>query len=302
MLKKNQAWLPIALVMLSLTIGCVPNNFSFTKEFGKSGSGSTEFLSPTDMDVDGKGNLVVADAGNTRFQVISTTSGSTISMGGEFGMDRMKLQSIAGIGVDKNSGCIWVCDQKGNKIVKYENDGHALIKVTKNMKFPMDVAVDSDGDIYVIMSRNSEIFKYTENGEFIEKVGGNGKSALIFPTSIQIFQNTIYVTDFGGKRIVKMKTDGTFIEEIKTKGEYEEMKGPSGLHIDDEGNMYVLDLGEVPVVIIDAQGKFVSQIGSFGNQEGSFLYPTGVIAKSKDDVYVLDNSRNTILNFRKKSE
>lgn len=302
MLKKKQAWLPLALFLLSLTTGCVPNNFSFTKEFGKSGSGATEFLSPTDMDIDGKGNLIVADAGNTRFQVITPSTGAVVAMGGEFGMDRMKLQSIAGIGVDKNSGSIWVCDQKGNKIVKFDSDGKALTKVTKSMKFPMDVAVDNDGDIYVIMSRNSEIYKYTENGEFIEKVGGNGKSALIFPTSIQIYQNTIFVTDFGGKRIVKMKPDGTFIEEIKTKGEYEEMKGPSGLHIDEAGNMYVLDLGEVPVVILSADGKFISQIGSFGNQEGSFLYPTGVIAKSKDEVYVLDNSRNTILNFRKKSE
>ena len=165
----------------------------------------------------------------------------------------------------------------------------------------MDVAVDSESNIYVIMSRNSEIYKYNDFGQYQGKIGGQGKAALIFPTSITIHNNIIYITDFGGKRIVKLNLDGSFIEEIKSKGEYEEMKGPSGLHIDETGNLYVLDLGEVPVVILSPEGKLISQVGTFGNHEGNFLYPTGVIAKSKDDVYVLDNSRNTILNFVRKS-
>jgi hypothetical protein len=77
------------------------------------------------------------------------------------------------------------------------------------------------------------------------------------------------------------------------------MKGPSGLHIDVVGNLYVLDLGEVPVVILSPEGKLISQVGEFGNKEGSFLYPIGIIAKDTDDIYILDNSRNTIINFAK---
>ena len=300
MFNKKQAWLPLTLALLVFTTGCVPNNFTFQKEFGKSGSGSAEFLSPTDMDIDKNGNLVIADAGNTRFQVIST-SGTVVATGGEFGVDRMKLQSISGIGVDKSTNSVWVCDQKGNKIVKFDIDGSPMTKVTKNMKYPMDVAVDAESNVYVIMSRNSEIYKYNDFGQYQGKIGGQGKAALIFPTSITIHNNVIYITDFGGKRIVKLNLDGTFIEEIKSKGEYEEMKGPSGLHIDETGNLYVLDLGEVPVVILSPEGKLISQVGTFGNHEGNFLYPTGVIAKSKDDVYVLDNSRNTVLNFVRKS-
>ena len=301
MLKGKQAWLPLTLSLLVFATGCVPNSFKFEKEFGKSGSGTAEFLNPTDMDIDKNGNLVVADAGNTRFQVIST-SGSVITTGGEFGVGKKKLQSISGIGIDKSTNAVWVCDQKGKKVNKYDvSDGSYMITISKNMKFPMDVAVDSQSNVYVIMSRNSEIYKYSDYGEFIEKIGGQGKAALVFPTSIVIHDDIIYITDFGGKRIVKLKLDGTFIEEIKNKGEYEPMKGPSGLHIDDLGNLYVLDLGEVPVVILSPDGKLISQVGTFGNHEGNFLYPTGVIAKTRDDVYVLDNTRNTVLNFVKKA-
>lgn len=301
MLNRKQSWLSLTLALLVFTTGCVPNNFTFEKEFGKSGSGNAEFLSPTDMDIDKDGNLVVADAGNTRFQIISP-SGAFVAAGGEFGVDKMKLQSISGLGVDKSTNTVWVCDQKGNKIVKFDIDGTPMKKVTKNMKFPMDAAVDKDSNVYVIMSRNSDIFKYSENGEPLGKIGGQGKAALVFPTSIVIHNDVIYVTDFGGKRIVKLDLEGNFIEEIKSKGEYEEMKGPSGIHIDDSGNLYVLDLGEVPVVILSPDGKLISQVGTFGNHEGNFLYPTGVIAKTRDDVYVLDNSRNTVLNFVKKAK
>jgi hypothetical protein len=32
------------------------------------------------------------------------------------------------------------------------------------------------------------------------------------------------------------------------------------------------------------------------------MYPTGIIAKTNDDIYILDNTKNTILNFKKKPE
>lgn len=125
---------------------------------------------------------------------------------------------------------------------------------------------------------------------------------MLFPTSILLHKDHLFITDFGGRRIVKIKTDGTYVAEYKEKGEYESMKGPSAMHIDKDGNLYILDLGEVPVVILSPNGKVISKVGDFGNQAGQFLYPTGVIAKNAEEIYILDNSRNTILNFVKKPE
>ena len=298
---RKQNCLYAMLIVILFSTGCVPNNFSFNKEIGKSGSGSVEFLSPTDLDMDKKGNLVVADAGNTRFQIIST-DGNVVATGGEFGLGKLKLQSISGIGVDRDNNIIWVCDQKGSKLLKYDTDGTVITKVSKNVTFPMDVAVDKNKNIYVLMSRKPEIYKYDDDGNFIEKIGGKEKTSFIYPTSIAIYNDIIHVADFGGKRIVKLTLDGNFVEEIRTKGEYEEMKGPSSIFIDDAGYIYILDLGEVPVVVLAPDGKLISQIGSFGNQEGNFLYPTGVVAQNQTDVYVLDNTRNTILNFSKKAK
>ncbi len=299
MLKKTLAF--ILILFAGLSTGCVPDKFRFEKEFGKSGSNRTEFLSATDMDLTSKGDLVIADAGNTRIQVI-TVNGDSVIAAGESGREGYKLQSITGIGVNPLTDDILVCDQRGNKIIRFDPSGEPNLRIFEKMKFPMDVCIDRKGNSYVIMSKQSEVYKYDANGKFISTIGGSGKAAMLFPTSILLHNDHLYITDFGGKRIVKLNMNGDFVAEYKDKGEYEEIKGPSGMHVDKDGNMYVLDLGEVPVVIIAPDGTLISKVGDFGNQSGQFLYPTGVIAKSPEEIYVLDNSRNTILNFVKKPE
>jgi DNA-binding beta-propeller fold protein YncE len=253
------------------------------------------------MDINSKGDLVIADTGNTRIQVL-TTDGNSVMAAGESGREGYKLQSITGIGVNPITDDVLVCDQRGNKIVRFDPDGNPNLRIVDKMKFPMDVCLDRRGDSYVIMSKQSEIYKYDANGKYLTTIGGSGKAAMLFPTSIILNNNHLFVTDFGGKRVVKLNLEGSFVAEYKTKGEYEEIKGPSGMHIDKDGNLYILDLGEVPVVILAPDGTLISKVGDFGNHTGQFLYPTGVIAKSPEEIYVLDNSRNTILNFVKKPE
>jgi len=289
------------IIFTGLSAGCVPDKFQFEKEFGKSGSNRTEFLSATDMDLTSKGDLVIADAGNTRIQVI-TPSGDSVMAAGESGREGYKLQSITGIGVNPLTDDVLVCDQRGNKIVRFDPNGEPNLRIIEKMHYPMDVCIDRKGNSYVLMSKQSEIFKYNANGKFIATIGGSGKAAMLFPTSIILNNDHLFITDFGGKRIVKLTIDGVFVAEYKEKGEYEDIKGPSGIHIDKEGNLYILDLGEVPVVILSPDGKLISKVGNFGNQSGQFLYPTGVIAKNPEEIYVLDNSRNTVLNFVKKPE
>ncbi|MEW6712980.1 MAG: NHL repeat-containing protein, partial [Candidatus Riflebacteria bacterium] len=248
----------VLLLATALTTGCVPVKFQFDQEFGGSGSSKGQFLSATNLELNKHGDLVVGDNGNSRYQVIRP-DGSVKMMAGEAGRDGYKLLGMSGIGVNALTDDVWVCDQRGNKIVRFDPEGTPNMKVTAQVKYPMDVALDRNGDAYVIMAKNPKIHKYTSEGQFVEAIGGTGKTALIFPTSILINDSNIFVSDYGGKRILKLDKSGNFVSEFKEKGEYEEMKGPSSLHIDKEGNMYILDLGEVPVVQLGPDGKLISK-------------------------------------------
>jgi len=299
--KKLFIWVVI-LITITIT-GCVPDKFQFEKEICESGSGGGQLLGGTDMDLTKEGFLVIADAGNKRFQIISP-EGTSIMTGGDSSSVRenYKLGSLTGIGVDKVTNDIWVCDQRENKIVRFDSYGKPNLRITKNVRRPMDVAIGKDGAAYVIMSKKSSIFKYDKNGKFLEAIGGTGKGTMIYPTTINISNDFIYITDYAGKRILKLDINGEFVAEFCSKGEQEALMGPSCLHTDAEGNLYVLDLGEIPIVILSPDGELVSKIGEFGETKGQFLYPTGILAKTNEDIYVLDNTKNTILNFKKKPE
>jgi len=144
-----------------------------------------------------------------------------------------------------------------------------------------------------------QIYKFDPYGGFISTLGGTGKTALIRPACILIHHEHIYVADYGGKRIIKMTMAGEFVQDFTTKGEYEPMIGPACVHLDNDDNLYILDLGEVPVVQLSPEGALISKIGAFGSDKGQFLYPRGIVAFNSGQIYILDNSRNVILSFKK---
>ncbi|MBF0498946.1 MAG: NHL repeat-containing protein [Candidatus Riflebacteria bacterium] len=294
----------IIFVLLSLLTlpGCVPETFKFRKEVGKSGRGRGEFIGATDIAMTPDGNLVVADAGNNRFQVISPNDGTVKFTGGEYGTTGLKLQSVAGCGVNPTTGDIFICDYRGGKIVKFDKTGNAVARIIDKVHYPMDAACDSSGNCYVIMSKQPGINKYDILGNFVEIIGGKGKSALVYATSIHIVGQDMYVADFGSRRILKMSLKGEVKQEFSQKGEYEPLKGPSAVSVDSTGNLYALDLGEVPAVVLDAQGGLISRIGGFGSEPGQFLYPRGIACTESGDIYIIDNSRNVLLHFQKAAQ
>lgn len=297
MLKKSL--LCIGLLAALQTLGCVPETYKFANEIGKAGSGRGEFLGATDIALTPDGNLVVADAGNNRFQVLSPGDGTVKMIGGEYGTTGLKVQGISGVGVNPVTGDIYVCDFRGGKIVKFDKSGNGVTRIVDKVKYPMDVAVDRQGIAYVIMSKQPGIFKYDLVGNFIETVGGKGKAALVHPTSIVVKSDHLFVSDYGSKRLLKLSLKGEVVQEYSQKGEYEPLKGPSGISVDSSGNLYLLDLGEVPVVTLDGQGGLISKIGNFGKEPGQFLYPRGIVVTESGDVLVMDNSRNVLLVFKK---
>lgn len=281
--------------------GCVPDKYEFVNEIGKGGSGPSEFRNPTDLDIMPDGNLVICDSGNHRIQIISPTDGRCLTSFGEFGTTSFKVQGMSGIGVNKVNSDIWVCDLKGNKIIKFDKQGNPLIKITDkdNMKYPQDVCADRKGDIYVVMNKQPYVYKFDGvSGNFICTLGGKGKTALVFPLSIVYANECLYVADYGSKRVLKLTTSGELVTEYTKKGEYEELLGPSSLFVDKNGDIVLLDLGEIPIVLLKSDGTLISKVGSFGEQKGRFLYPRGIVKAENNDIYVLDNTKNIILSFK----
>jgi len=278
--------------------GCgVPETVKFDREFGKTGSEKGDFKGPVDIALTPDGDLVIADVGNDRIQIMSP-DGSVKYAAGEKGKDKLKFVGIAGVGVNPTTGDIWVCDYRGAKLVCFDKTGNPTRKITERVSYPQDVAVDKDGNLYVVMANQPAIFRYDCVGKPMDPIAGQGPTALTGPLAITIQADHIYVAENAGRRISKLTLKGALVAEFRAKGEYETMMGPTNLYVGPDERIYMVDLGEVPVVVLGPKGELISKIGSYGKEPGTFIYPRGIMATDKD-IWVLDSQRNALLRFKK---
>jgi DNA-binding beta-propeller fold protein YncE len=173
---------------------------------------------------------------------------------------------------------------------------------------PGDVAVDSNGYIYVADFDKWRIAKLAPDGQFITewRNGGSEDSQYLFATSIAIDNNDkVCVVDSENNRVQVYSTTGQFITEWGSEGSGDgEFSRPAGIAVDSSGNVYVMDRGNRRVQKFGSSGQFITKWGSEGEGDGQFKFDydnyhtQGPIAvDSNGNVYVGDTSNHRIQKF-----
>jgi len=83
---------------------------------------------------------------------------------------------------------------------------------------PSDIAVDKEGNVYVLDSGNHRIQKFDPDGDFLASFGrqGQGPGEFQYPQSIDLDpEGNLYVSDSGNQKIQIIKPDGSLAEELK---------------------------------------------------------------------------------------
>ncbi len=248
---------------------------------------------PTGVAVDRIGNLYIADNGNNCIRRVDTTG---------------IITTIAGIGGNGNFG--------------YSGDG--AIAVGAKLNHPTRVAVDTFGKIYIADAQNSVIRMVdlsanisTIAGTGVTGYGGDGALAnaaqLNMPNDVAVdLAGNVYIADMYNNRIRKIDGSGN-IKTIAGTG-ISGFSGdggaatnaylfqPSGIAVDDSGNIYFSDLGNARVRMINPHDTILTIAGTDAtgfNGDGrpattaKLWYPEGLAAKNNKDVYIADRG-----NFR----
>jgi DNA-binding beta-propeller fold protein YncE len=189
------------------TISVFDTSGKFITKFGSTGSGDGELQRPAGLAVESNGNLVVADSGNNRLQVFSP-DGKYLGKCGGPGKAPGELNQPWGLTIDKD-GHIWVADWKNHRVQKLSAQGKCLMCIgsygtitapensyavttlgpfisgesekagqprTDQFNHPTDVAVDSDGDIYVCDWGNHRICVFDSEGGPITTLIGDAQT------------------------------------------------------------------------------------------------------------------------------
>jgi sugar lactone lactonase YvrE len=260
---------------------------------------------PTQLVFDTAFNLYIADADNN--VVRKVTPGGIIS-------------TVAGTGVAGFSG------DGGNAT-------HAMLN------FPDSLAIDAAGDLYIADAGNNRIRKVASNG-VITTVAGNGigsyggdngfatNAELNEPTRVALdAAGNLYISDFLNNRVRKVNISSGIITTLAGNGtagyagdggaaSNAELNGPISLILDSSGNVYIADLENKVIRVVNMQstsstllgivvqpGNIATVVGGGAQSDlnpGATLnvalsYPTGLLTDTGGNLYFADADNNVIL-------
>ncbi|MBA7519170.1 Virginiamycin B lyase [subsurface metagenome] len=257
-----------------------------------------------------------------------------------------------GIAVD-SEGNMWVADRLHNRVVKLDPQGNLLMqiggggfgkwdgshrrwskpdKISGHCQFtfnwPVGVALDGEGNVYVADRFNNRIQKFTAEGELIENATIHTsifdkdhrhwkdhwrwwkQKTFYKPGSIAVDgDGNIYVADQFQERVLKFNPQGELVMVIGTGegSEPRQFHNPDGIIVTQEGYIYVTDQGNNRIQKFDKYGNFLVEWGrgkkrrkSHRKREipgGEFDNPGGIAFGSDGNVHVVDRGNGRVQVF-----
>lgn len=235
---------------------------------------SAKFWNPSGVAVDQRGNVYVADTGNSLIRKIDV-SGNVTTLAGQAG--------------------VW-----GHA----DGQGSAATFV-----MPEGIAVDVSGNVYVADSRNRLIRKIDASGNVTTMAGqaevaghadGQGTEAtFVFPSGLAVdARGNLYVGDEGLIRKIDVSGRVTTLPVIPFRSD-----GDSFLAVDAIGNLYITLEDSKQIYKIDASGNVTTLAGQAqvsGHADGqgteaTFDLPRSVAVDQRGNVYVADGGENRLI-------
>lgn len=222
---------------------------------------------------------------------------------------------------------VYCTDDLGHSVRKFSSDGTLLLSLDVNgtpsdtgatsmdyrtilragapFHYPTNLAFSTAGELYISDGYgNARVHKFSPDGRLLSSWGepGSGNGQFHLPHGIAVDkQGIVYVADRENSRIQLFAADGRFLSE------WTDVARPCQVFIDEEGNVYVAELGfhagmwpgttaasaDAPggrVSIFDRHGKLRARWGGGRNpcMPGDFFAPHGICVDRHGDIYVAE--------------
>ncbi|HWR98740.1 MAG TPA: CARDB domain-containing protein, partial [Candidatus Methanoperedens sp.] len=313
------------------TVAGIPGNQGFSGDGGP--ATQAKLYQPFGAAVNGAGRLFISDRGNKRIRavdeagIINTVVGNgTLQYSGDGGPAvQASLNTPSGVGIG-SGGTAYVADTYNNCVRKVDAYGVISLVAGKQVQYPGNcgdggpaiqaclkgpagVVEDSAGNVYVADSQNSSIRKVNTSG-IITTV-----ATLSYPYGLALDDaGNLYVATLGDHRVYRLDPSAilTVVAGNGTPGFCGDglsavdacLNGPTGVAVDDAGNIFIAEWYNHRVRKVDAGGIITTIAGN--GQTGScpdgsvatgpcLSYPFGVAVDSQGSLLISSATASRIV-------
>jgi len=151
-----------------------------------------------------------------------------------------------------------------------------------------NAVIDSEDNIYIPYNSLGKIIKYSPDGDKLIEFGGKDKFRLLSRIFIDS-KNRIYVLDYTPPfNVFVYDSEGKQIRKFALK--VKNFRGPEGLAITDDGNIYFNDMNENCIRVYSQSGKLIGKFssdsggtvgigapGAIGGGQDNYVYIAGLV-------------------------
>ncbi|HXY50615.1 MAG TPA: SMP-30/gluconolactonase/LRE family protein [Terriglobales bacterium] len=217
------------------------------------------------------------------------------------------LVQPGGMAID-SKGRVYIPDSKVGAvfIIDPETRDSELLKhgVNGNFTHIIDVAMDDNDRLFIsdpilkhvlVLDANHKPEDVITEG-MVRPTGLaiDTKNRLLYVADTELDQVLVYDAD-SFKLVRKLGTTG-HNHELTTPGDFSK---PTGLTVDQEGNLYVCDTMNNRIEVFDADGTFLEAYGKNGDAPPNFARPKGVAIDSDGHIWVADGVQDRVSVFNK---
>lgn len=255
---------------------------------------------PYGVHSDGRGRLLVADAGAARVLAIDFNRQRTVLIDGG---EELRLQMPIGIAGD-GRGLFYLTDSALGMVFRYDPAQDTLTRfLPHRLERPTGIAFNHrDQLLYVSDTAAHQIVVFDPEGLEVNRIGSRGTAPgqFNFPTDLHVDRHgRLFVTDALNHRIQILTPGGEVIGLFGKEGDAAGfLAKPKGVAVDSDGHIYVVDTLMGSVQIFDDSGRLLLAFGGNGVRPGEFWMPTGISIDDRDDIYVTDTYNRRIQVFR----
>ena len=201
---------------------------------------------PLEICLDQQGKIFVSDAVRKEVLVLSPEGKTLMALG-----KQEEIGRPTGLALDEARNRLYVSDTAKHRILAYDLGGKFLFAFGERgsepgqVNYPVNLAVDHDGNLLVTDSGNFRIQVFDGEGKFVNTFGqlGDTYGAFSRPKGIGVdSDNNIYVVDAAFSNFQIFNRDGKILLFVGAMGREPGMFWlPTGIFVDRMDRVYVVD-------------------------------------------------------------